>query len=138
MKAGQFTSFVAFSAILLACTDRAVGDIFGSGANTFEIDFVTIGNPGNADDTVGVANNRPQGGVDYTYRIGKYEISTEMLTKANAEGNLDIFYIDYWAPDQPAYWVSWYGAAMGTERSRIRSYQSVPQQPDELCPTRCG
>ena len=31
--------------------------------------FVTIGNPGNADDTTGF------GGVNYTYNIGKYEVT---------------------------------------------------------------
>ncbi len=110
---------LAFSAILLASADRAAGDIFGSGVNTFEIDFVTIGDPGNADDTVNVPVNRPQGSVDYTYRMGEYEISTGMISKANAEAGLGIYHagdssvLPIWRyePFEPAYFVSWFGAA---------------------------
>jgi len=119
MKVRSLASILAFSIIFWAFVDRAAGDIFGSGANTFEIEFVTIGDPGNAADTVNVPNNRPHGSVDYTYQIGKYEISTEMLTKANAEGGLGIYHagdssvLEIWryGPNKPAYWVSWYGAA---------------------------
>lgn len=42
---------------------------FGSGANSFQMEFVTIGNPGNAADTTGLPN--PAGAVGYTYGIGK-------------------------------------------------------------------
>ena len=38
-------------------------DVFGSGANSFQIDFVTIGNAGNLPDTTGVPN--PAGAVPY-------------------------------------------------------------------------
>ena len=34
---------------------------FGSGANTFTMDFVTIGNPGNAADTTGNPNPGGEG-----------------------------------------------------------------------------
>ena len=37
---------------------------FGSGANQFTMEFVTIGNPGNAPDTTG--NPTPAGSVGYT------------------------------------------------------------------------
>ena len=36
-----------------------------------EIDWVTVGDPGNADDTHGAG----YGGVDYVYWIGKYEVT---------------------------------------------------------------
>ena len=55
---------------------------FGSGANQFTMDFVTIGNPGNAADTTG--NPNPAGSVGYTYDIGKFEVSEDMITKYNA------------------------------------------------------
>jgi hypothetical protein len=58
------------------------GDTFGSGANTFHIEFVTIGNPGNAADDVS-ANPDFAGSVSYTYRIGKFEVSRDMVDKAN-------------------------------------------------------
>jgi formylglycine-generating enzyme required for sulfatase activity len=59
------------------------GVVFGTGVNQFTIDFVEIGNPGNADDTTGIPN--PAGRVDYVYQIGKYEVSEDMITKYNAE-----------------------------------------------------
>ena len=43
-----------------------------------------IGNPGNAADTTG--NPNPAGSVPYTYRMGKFEISEQMIDKANAAG----------------------------------------------------
>ncbi len=70
--------------ILLNSTDPAHADTFGSGTNTFDIEFVTIGNPGNAADTSGSPN--PAGAVAYSYRMGKFEISEQMIDKANAEG----------------------------------------------------
>ena len=59
--------FAILLAALVANTfsARAWSDTFGSGANTFNIDFVTIGNPGNAADTTG--NPNPAGSVAYTY-----------------------------------------------------------------------
>ena len=59
-------------AILLAAlvanifSARAWSDTFGSGANTFDIEFVTIGNPGNAADTTG----EPESG-----RLGALHVS---------------------------------------------------------------
>jgi formylglycine-generating enzyme required for sulfatase activity len=40
------------------------------------IDFVTVGSPGNAPWTGGGLNNN-RGEVDYSYRIGKYEVTTQ-------------------------------------------------------------
>jgi len=83
-------------------------DIFGSGANSFEIEFVTIGSPGNAPDTTGDPN--PAGAVPYEYRIGKYEVSEQMVDNANALGGLGIIK-DTRGPDKPATSVSWFEAA---------------------------
>jgi len=82
------------------------------------IDFVTIGNPGNSGDTRDAANPYGCGLVDYTYQIGKYEITN---------GQWDAFVSSAGAPtgnpidayDDSAYWtgtniptteVSWYEA----------------------------
>ncbi|MFN6138887.1 MAG: formylglycine-generating enzyme family protein [Planctomycetota bacterium] len=54
---------------------------FGSGTNVFQMEFVTIGNPGNATDTTGAPN--PAGAVGYTYGIGKFEVSEDMIDKFN-------------------------------------------------------
>jgi hypothetical protein len=46
---------------------------FGSGDNAFSMEFVTIGNPGNAADTTG--NPNPAGSVAYIYNLGKHSNS---------------------------------------------------------------
>jgi hypothetical protein len=93
----------------------AFADTFGSGDNTFEIDFVTVGNPGNPPDTTG--NPNPAGSVPYVYRIGMYEISRDIVETASAAGNLGITLdpMDFISgilgdgprPDMPATGVSW-------------------------------
>jgi hypothetical protein len=88
--------------------DRACADTFGSGANTFDIEFVGIGNPGNTADTTG--NPNPAGSVPYSYRMGKFEISEQMIDKANALGGLGITK-DTRGPDKPATSTSWNEAA---------------------------
>lgn len=87
---------------------------FGSGSNQFSIEFVEIGSPGNADDTTGSPNR--VGRVDYTYQIGKYEISRDMVIKANAAGGLGITLHDMRnfggnGADRPATNVNWFEAA---------------------------
>src|SRR3954462_240759 len=86
--------------------ERAGADTFGNGANSFDIDFVTIGKPGNPPD----ANPNPAGAVPFSYRIGKYEISEQMIDKANALGGLGITK-DTRGPDYPATSVTWFEAA---------------------------
>jgi formylglycine-generating enzyme required for sulfatase activity len=88
--------------------ERGYSDTFGSGPNTFAIEFVTVGDPGNAADTAG--SPVAAGSVPYTYRIGKYEISEEMIDKANALGGLSITK-DGRAPQKPATNVNWNEAA---------------------------
>jgi hypothetical protein len=81
------TTILAFLLLALLCAS-AYADTFGSGLNTFDIEFVNIGNPGNADDTTGDPN--PAGKVDYTYRMGQFEISEDMINKANTLGGLGL------------------------------------------------
>jgi len=109
MKTTTTSAFLTATLALAICfTSAAQADPFGSGANTFDIDFVTIGNPGNADDTTGSPN--PAGKVDYTYRIGQFEISEDMIDKANAEGSLGITHNNRGA-NKPATAISWIQAA---------------------------
>jgi formylglycine-generating enzyme required for sulfatase activity len=87
---------------------------FGSGENTFQMEFVTIGNPGNGSDFhvgIGVA----LGSVGYNYGIGKYEVSEDMITKFNRSQSLQIpQYTEVprpRGPNKPATNVSWNNAA---------------------------
>ena len=65
---------------------------FGSGADQFTLEFVAIGNPGNTADSSGAPN--PAGSVAYTYNLGKYEVSRDMINKANTAGGLGITMAD--------------------------------------------
>jgi hypothetical protein len=89
-------------------------ETFGSGANEFTMEFVTIGNPGNAADTTGSPN--PAGSVAYIYNIGKNEVSRDQITKANALGSLGITMSDMSiiggnGVNRPATGFGWYQAA---------------------------
>lgn len=74
---------------------------------------MTIGSPGNATDTTGAPN--PAGRVDYTYRIGKYEVPEDAVRKANAQSVLDGvplgITLDTRGPQKPATSLSWFEAA---------------------------
>ena len=107
------------SAIVLASLNaissaQSLLQTFGSGANQFTMEFVTIGNPNNAADTTGSPN--PAGAVSYTYNIGKYEVSRDMINKANTAGVLGITLMNMSSyggngVNRPATGVSWYEAA---------------------------
>jgi formylglycine-generating enzyme required for sulfatase activity len=81
---------------------------FGSDANQFQMEFVTIGDPGNAADFTGSPS--PAGSVGYTYGIGKFEVSEDMITKFNASQSLQITK-DTRGTAKPATNVSWNEAA---------------------------
>ena len=62
-----------FAACCLGIQPSAQADIFGADGNRFTIDFVSIGNAGNAADTTGY------GAVPYSYRMGAHEISQDAI-----------------------------------------------------------
>ena len=91
---------------------------FGTGSNSFAMELVSIGNPGNANDAAGAPN--PAGSVGYSYDIGKFEVSQDMITKYNVNfgtpNSQVIPFADLSAfggngPDKPASGVSWNQAA---------------------------
>jgi formylglycine-generating enzyme len=82
--------------------------LFGSGSNQFTMEFVTIGNPNNVDDTTGFPN--PAGKVEYTYRMGKFEVSESMITKFNASQSIQVSNSAR-GPDKPTSSISWNSAA---------------------------
>jgi formylglycine-generating enzyme len=99
---------------ILPAASQAGTATFGSGANTFTMDFTTIGNPGNAADIYQL------GSVEYTYQIGTYEVSEDMITKYNATfgtaNSLEISLYDKTdsggnSPNKPATGVTWNEAA---------------------------
>lgn len=106
--------------LAIASVRTAQADSFGSNANSFVLEFVSIGHPGNPDDTVMDIGDPSAyagiGSIDYTFNISKYEISRDIVTKANTEGNLGITLADMTSyggngANRPATGVSWNEAA---------------------------
>jgi hypothetical protein len=104
---------LGLSAAVLFLVTSAQADTFGTGPNTFAIDFVNIGNAGNANDAGagGGLYSTPYGGVAYEYRMGTYEISQDAITMATAGGLLDVT-AGAWAGSQPAAFMTRTEAAM--------------------------
>ncbi|QDT73472.1 Formylglycine-generating sulfatase enzyme [Lacipirellula limnantheis] len=109
----KFAHLLALHVATSACLffiDYSRGDSFGSGTNAFDIEFVPIRNPGNAADATGKPN--PAGSVAYNYRMGKFEVSRDMIIKANIAGNLgitlwDMILYDGNGGNRPATGVNW-------------------------------
>jgi formylglycine-generating enzyme len=80
----SFSATLALSVSFIANSALASTVSFGSGANTFTMDFVSVGNVGNADDSL--AKPSASGAVAYAYSIGTYEVSREQIIKANVSG----------------------------------------------------
>jgi formylglycine-generating enzyme required for sulfatase activity len=78
---GLAVAMIAGAAFQSRCQAGTV--TFGTGGNQFSMEFVTIGNPGNAADTTGSPN--PAGKVRYSYDIGKFEVSRLMIERYNSE-----------------------------------------------------
>ncbi len=105
----QWQTLAAAAILLFAATfsEPSFADSFGSGANSFDIDFVTIGDAGNAEDLGGFPV--PAGKVEYEYRIAKFEVSEGMIDAANANGDLGITHFGR-GPSKPATSISWFEA----------------------------
>ena len=92
------------AAFTLTTQLSAQADTFGTSGNEFTIDFVDIGNAGNAADTT------TYGAVPYEYRMGKNEISELQITKATQIGMAHVS-AGAWSNNQPAANITWYEAA---------------------------
>ena len=104
MKKSTRLAAVLLTAFTLNIQPSAQADTFGTSGNEFTIDFVNIGNAGNAADTTGY------GAVPYEYRVGTYEITQDAITKATASGMSNVT-AGAWSGNQPAATISWYEAA---------------------------
>jgi formylglycine-generating enzyme len=106
MRTRPAALFVAalFAAFAITTQASAQADTFGTSGNEFTIDFVNIGNAGNAANTTGF------GAVPYEYRVGTYEISQNAIDKATASGMANVT-AGAWTGNQPAANITWYEAA---------------------------
>ena len=98
--------------VLALTITSARADDFGSGGNAFTIDFVAIGNAGNANDAGngGGLYSSPYGGVPYAYRMGTFEIAQDAITKATASGAINLGG-GAWSATQSAAAMTWFQAA---------------------------
>lgn len=113
----QCRPIVLFIASALPLGFSTWADTFGSGINAFTMEFVAIGNPGNANDTLVLDPAVGRfGGVPYNFMIGKYEVSRDVVAKANDAGGLGITMADMSVHGgngtaRPATGVTWFEAA---------------------------
>jgi formylglycine-generating enzyme required for sulfatase activity len=103
-NAASLCAAFVFAAFSLMPHISAQADTFGTSGNEFTIDFVNIGNAGNAADTT------TYGAVPYEYRTGKNEVSQDAITKATASGMANVT-AGAWTGNQPAANINWYEAA---------------------------
>jgi len=70
-----------FVVALLFCAVSAQADVFNMPSGQTSLQFVTVGNPGNAPDTT-VMNDGTTGygSVPYVYQMGKYDVTTAQYT----------------------------------------------------------
>ena len=62
---------------------------FGSEQHVFDIEFVEIGNPGNAPEREKTGRPGVVGGVPYVFQIGKYEVSRQAIVAADEASEFD-------------------------------------------------
>jgi formylglycine-generating enzyme len=106
-------------------------DPFGSGTNQFAINFVNVGNAGNANDVDNPYpkdgdGGTPHGDAAYDYRLSVFEISQAMIDHATALGATNIE-AGAWTGNQPAANINWYEAAafvnwLNTSRGFHKAY----------------
>lgn len=65
-----------------------MADQFGTAVTKFEVEFATIGDPGNPADMAG--DLTCAGAVDYLCRMGRYGIGRKKVKEASAVGGLEI------------------------------------------------
>lgn len=110
-------TIIALAILIGTGLSSGKADTFGTGSNQFTIDFTTIGNPGNAADTVVNPendNNQIYGSVAYKFRMGIYEISESQFYKAVNDGYYSglYFQLENRNPsDKPATRLDWISAA---------------------------
>lgn len=89
------------------------GNLEGTGGNTFQISFSPIGNTGNPPNTTQFGTF---GSVSYSYSIGTYEVTRDMVNKANLSAKLALTMSDMSSSNgngtnKPATGLSWQEAA---------------------------
>ena len=100
------------ASLLIPASARAGLMSFGSGANAFNINFVTVGNAGNGNDAGagGGIYSSPYGGVAYNFNMAVTTGAQDWITKATNLGMTNVT-AGAWTGNQPAASITWYKAA---------------------------
>ena len=111
MKNNLFIVGLLLAAVCQTSRSQTITETFGTGTNQFSIEFVQVGDVGNPNG--GLAG---RGAVGYSYNIGKYEISREMVLKANSDAGIGITLQDLTVyggngGKRPASGINWFEAA---------------------------
>ncbi len=78
--------FILACFVLVGTLSLAQADVFNMGPHVTSLETVHVGDPGNVADTTGY------GSVEYTYKIGKYEVTAAQYTEfLNAVAGVDIY-----------------------------------------------
>ncbi len=96
---------------IIVCMMAAVNFASADTIRGIGMDFVTIGNPGNAADTqvMTADGTTGYGSVGYNYRIGKYEVTAAQWQTINTAAGIGN--PGNWSGNQPVAGISWYDAA---------------------------
>jgi len=103
-----FLSVAALVALILFVGPASAVTITHNGV-TITMDFVTVDNPGNASD---VQSQGTFGAVDYSYNIGKYEVTENQWDAVSGIAGDLLDNSGYWSGKQPVSSISWNEAAM--------------------------
>lgn len=111
------TIVFSFLSCIVCFVNQLQADVvtFGSGANTFTLNFKTVGNPGNnADTSWSLPGIGSPGRVNYSYGISEFEITERMIDIYNLHVNANMR-IGYESPgrgpNKPATEITWNEAA---------------------------
>ena len=120
--------YTLVASCLFLVINPVLGDTFGAGVNQFTMDFVDVGDAGNAADDTGY------GAVGYNYRMGVNEVSRGMIDAYNANSGGPTLTLQHMTSyggngaNRPATGVRWNEAArfvnwLNTSTGHVAAYQ---------------
>jgi autotransporter-associated beta strand protein len=117
---------VSMTALLISAAGVAGADVFNMPSGETSLQFVTVGNPGNAADTQ-VMNDftTGYGAVGYTYQMGKYDVTVGQYCQfLNAVAKTDTYGLYYsgMATDMPTLGIQQNGTSGNYSYSVVGSY----------------
>lgn len=121
----MYKSYVIMMMLVMSCLGNAVqADVFNMGLGLTSLETVIVGDPGNAADFR--YNTNGCGAVNYSYAIGKYEVTAAQYTEfLNAKAKSDTYGLyNPWMESDP------YGYACGIQRSGESGNYSYSVAPD--------